>query len=225
MTRENTENTATDLRTRLRAGRSAMTDASRSRGALLMRARLCAWLGTYRSESASAGRPAPAVIAAFWPMADEPDLRPLLTQWSDDPALTVALPVIESRGTPLRFDRWHPNMAMTEGAYGIAIPQRSQPVMPDVVLVPTLGYTAQGDRVGYGAGYYDRTLAAWREVGHRPVAIGIAWATGKLDAAHVPAPHDQRLDAILTEDGWLPAAPGQAPSKPTRSLFSVRLGG
>ena len=225
MTRENTENTAPDLRTRLRAARAALPDASRSRGALLMRGRLFAWLGTYRSQATCTGKPAPGVIAAFWPMADEPDLRPLLTQWADDPALTVALPVIESTGAPLRFDRWHPDMPMVEGAYGIAIPHTSQPVVPDIVLVPTLGYTSNGDRVGYGAGYYDRTLAAWRAAGHRPVAIGIAWSTGKLDASHVPAPHDQPLDAILTEDGWLPAAPGQEPSAPTRSLFSVRLGG
>ena len=225
MTHENTENTATDLRTRLRAARAAVPASSRSRGSLLMRGRLFAWLGAYRSQRAEAGQTPPAVVAAFWPIADEPDLRPLLTQWADDPALTVALPVIETRGAALRFDRWHPDMTMIAGVHDIPVPETSEPVLPDVVLVPALGYTPQGDRLGYGAGYYDRTLAGWRAAGHRPVTIGIAWTAGRLDSGYLAQPHDQKLDAILTEDGWLPAAPGQEPSAPTRTLFSARLGG
>ncbi len=224
MADENPQNTASAMRARLRAARAAMPEVSRDRGALLIRARLFAWLGAYRNQCAAAGRPPPAVVAGYWPMADEPDLRTLLAQWADDPALTVALPVISARAAPLRFDRWYAGMAMIPGAYDIPVPETSEPLKPDVVLVPTLGYTRQGDRVGYGAGYYDRSLAAWRLAGHPPVTIGIAWAAGQLDASYTPKPHDQCLDAILTQDGWLPAAPGQVACASTQTLLSVRIG-
>jgi len=80
--------------------------------------------------------------------------------------------------------------------------------LPDIVLVPTLGFTRQGDRVGYGKGYYDRSLAAWKAQGHRFTSIGIAWACGDLTGIpYTPAPHDVRLDAILTEQGWAMPAP------------------
>lgn len=225
MTDENPQDTASALRTRLRAARAAMPAASRERGALLIRDRLFAWLGVYRNQCAAAGHRPPVVVAGYWPMADEPDLRTLLTQWADDPTLTVALPVINTRQAPLRFDRWYADMAMIPGVYGIPVPETSEPLMPEVVLVPTLGYTPQGDRVGYGAGYYDRSLAAWRLAGHHPITIGIAWTVGQLDASYAPKPHDQRLDAILTQDSWLPAAPGQATSASTQTLLTARIGG
>jgi 5,10-methenyltetrahydrofolate synthetase len=71
------------------------------------------------------------------------------------------------------------------------------------VLVPTLGFTRQGNRVGYGKGYYDRTLAHLKAQNHPHTTIGIAWACGDLgDEAYAPAEHDIRLDAILTDKGW-----------------------
>jgi 5-formyltetrahydrofolate cyclo-ligase len=71
-----------------------------------------------------------------------------------------------------------------------------------------LGYTRQGDRVGYGKGYYDRTLAALKAQEHPHISIGIAWATGDLsNEKHSPAPHDVKLDAILTDKGWAVPAP------------------
>ena len=96
-------------------------------------------------------------------------------------------------------------------------------LLPDVVLVPTLGYTAQGDRLGYGGGYYDRSLAALRDRGHPFIAIGIAWSCGALDAGYAPAAHDFPLDAVLTEDGWVPAAPLEQGGAGGTTLHSYRL--
>jgi 5,10-methenyltetrahydrofolate synthetase len=96
---------------------------------------------------------------------------------------------------------------MQEGAYGIQEPLAGATVTPELILVPTLGYTAHADRVGYGGGYYDRTLAALKAAGHTFTTIGIAWTSGRLDDAHVPEAHDVRLDAVLTPDGWVPKAP------------------
>ena len=228
MTTLNPEDNAPQWRTRLKAARAQMSPADQSRGALLIRARLFTWLGNFRQAlqqngQATGAAPVPTCIAAFWPMAHEPDLRALMTQWVQEHDLTVALPVVEAAGQPLTFHRWHPDAAMTTGAYGIDIPAAHDPVVPDVVLVPTLGFTTSGDRLGYGAGFYDRTLAALRQGGAKVVTIGIGWSVGEMDESYSPAPHDQRLDAILTEDGWTPFAPGTAPGPKTSSLYSVRL--
>jgi len=209
----NTDNTAQDnadtsrLRSRLREARAGLSPDERDRGSLLMRGRLYTWLGLARDAAGRAGRPGPQSVAAFWPLADEPDLRPLLAQWAQA-GITVALPVVAARHAPLEFRRWTPETAMQAGAHGIAEPRDAEPVLPDVVLVPTLGYTDRADRMGYGAGYYDRTLAALRERGHPHTTIGIAWQCGRIDdPGYRPAAHDMALDAVLTPAGWVPAAP------------------
>jgi len=226
MNSQTPEDNAVAIRARLRATRAALPATVRDRGALLMRARLFAWLGTARDAATKAGQPAPTCVAAFWPMADEPDLLALLTQWADGD-VTVALPVIEAAAQPLAFKQWSPDIPMTPGLYGIPAPHDGAVCQPDVILVPTLGFTARGDRLGYGGGYYDRTLATLRAAGRTPITIGIAWSEGRLPADYQAAAHDQRLDAILTPDGWVPAAPGEAadgkariPAPPAR--FTLR---
>jgi len=201
----NAENTAVALRTRLRQARAALPADARSRGALLMRARLFTWVNVARDALADAGRPL-RTIAAFWPMADEPDLRPLLEQWVAA-GYEVCLPVVVTRDAPLEFRNWTPDAPMQAGAYGIAEPVGGPSRQPDVVLVPTLGYTGRADRLGYGGGYYDRTLAALFAGGAEPLTIGIAWTEGRLPDHYTPAPHDITLDAILTPEGWVPDAP------------------
>lgn len=223
MTTQNTpEDTAVQHRTRLRKLRAEMPEDQRSRGGLLMRARLFTWLNVARDEAARAGRPAPATVAAFWPMADEPDLRPLLSQWVEN-GVAVALPVVRERNAPLAFLPWTPDAELRAGPYGIQEPVAGAEVLPDVVLVPTLGYTDQGDRLGYGGGYYDRTLAALRERGHPFVTIGIAWSCGELDADYVPAAHDYPLDAVLTQDGWVPHAPLEQGATNGTTLHTYRM--
>jgi len=202
------DDTAIGLRTRLKQLRAELDPVQASRGALLIRGRLFTWLASTRSRLQKAARPAPNHIAAFWPTKDEPELQPLLRQWVEEHGLTVSLPVVVAPDAPLRFRLWQPDQAMQVGAFGIAEPTGADAPLPDIVLVPTLGFTRAGDRVGYGKGYYDRTLAAFKAQGHRFTSIGIAWACTDLSAMpYTPAPHDMRLDAILTDRGWAVPAP------------------
>lgn len=207
-----TENTSDKLRKHLKALRSHIPVADKQRGSLLMRARLFTWLAIAIEQAQQARLRAPSTIAAFWPLNDEPDLRPLMTQWQES-GLTVALPVMKGAGQPLTFHAWNPQIPLIEGPFGVQEPPRTEhPLIPDVVLVPTLGFTAQMDRMGYGQGYYDRTLDSLRAQGHHPVTVGIAWREGLIDAIdpqYQPATHDYRLDGILTPDGWVG---GHAPS-------------
>lgn len=204
---ENKENNA-ELRTRLKALRAAQNPLDSNRGALLIRGRLYTWLATNATRLRAAGQPVPRHIAAFWSMPEEPQLLPLLRQWVEEDGYQVSLPVVAAADTPLQFHTWDPDAPMRDGAYGIQEPVSGPAPLPDIVLVPTLGYTRKGDRVGYGGGYYDRTLAALKESGHSFVSIGIAWATGDLsESSHQPQPHDVKLDGILTDKGWAVAAP------------------
>lgn len=204
----NAQDNAVPLRTRLKQRRAAQDPAERDRGALLIRGRLFTWLATTRSALRAAGRAEPRHIAAFWSMPEEPGLQALLRQWAGDDTLSLSLPVVTGPDQPLEFRLWTLDTPMRTGAYGIQEPEGPVASPPDIVLVPTLGFTRQGDRLGYGGGYYDRTLAAWKATGHTIASLGIAWACGDLSAeAWTPAPHDMRLDGILTDKGWAVPAP------------------
>lgn len=202
------ENNSAALRSTLKQLRAAQDPSDVRRGALLIRGRLFTWLATTRSEMAEAGKRAPQHVAAFWSLPEEPDLRPLLSQWVEDDGITVSLPVVTGPGQPLQFRQWTPDTPMQKGAFGIEEPQGPEAPLPDVVLVPTLGFTRMGDRLGYGQGYYDRTLSAWRNQGHAFVSIGVAWACGDLsEFDYQAAEHDFMLDSILTDKGWPVPAP------------------
>ncbi len=205
---ENKENNAVPLRTRLKALRAAQNPLDSNRGGLLIRGRLYTWLATNVTRLREEGKPLPRNIAAFWSMPEEPQLLPLLRQWVEEDGYRVSLPVVERSGAALAFHLWDPDAPMRDGAYGIQEPVSGPAPLPDIVLVPTLGYTRHGDRVGYGGGYYDRSLATLKDSGHRFVTIGIAWAAGDLSGmGHQPQPHDVRLDGILTDKGWAVPAP------------------
>jgi 5-formyltetrahydrofolate cyclo-ligase len=203
-----TQNNADQLRARLKQTRADMPVADRQRGSLLLRARLYTWLATTRSSCLEAGLPPPAVIAGFWPLADEPDLSELYRQWHGD-GIVVALPVMQTNQQSLAFWSWQPQAPMRQAGYGVQEPLEANPVDPDVILVPTLGYTQEGDRIGYGKGFYDRTLARLAVSDRRPTTIGVAWEQADLqalDANYRPAEHDHRLDAIITPSDWHPHA-------------------
>lgn len=205
---QNAQDNAAALRARLKGLRAGMPPQDRDRGALLIRGRLYTWLATNRTRLRESGRPDVRCIAAFWSMADEPALQALLRQWAQDETLTVSLPVVAAPGQPLQFRAWTPDTPMKPGAYGILEPEGPGAPAPDIVLVPTLGYTRQGDRLGYGGGYYDRTLAALRAAGHAFTSVVVAWACGDLSAEpYAPAAHDMRLDTVLTDKGWAVPAP------------------
>lgn len=204
-----TQNTADTLRTRLKESRKKIPVADRQRGSLLIRARLFTWLAVTRDNCLAAGLRAPSVIAAYWPLTDEPDLRPLLTQW-DASDIAVALPAITTPDSPLSFRRWRDGTELQAGPMAVMQPPAGESLTPDVILVPTLGFTERGDRMGYGKGYYDRTLASLHSLGHRPTTIGIAWAEGnmtRLDPTYRAAGHDWQLDAVITPENWYPSAP------------------
>jgi 5-formyltetrahydrofolate cyclo-ligase len=141
--------------------------------------------------------PERAPCSGFWPMGDELDLRPLLARlhFAGHP---VGLPVVVKRGTPLLFRRWQPSDLLLPGGYGTSVPAPDQPpVEPRVLFVPLLAWDRQGYRVGYGGGFYDRTLEALRAAGPR-LAVGVAFAAQEV--ASVPRDqHDQKLDWIVTE--------------------------
>lgn len=202
---DNSDGTATAaaLRPRLRALRAAMSATDRAaadaRIAVILQARIHDYLAGNRPPDRR------AVLSAFWPIGDEPDLRSALQAWSRDDRLELALPIVAAKAAPLEFRAWTPHTPMAPGAYRIPEPQATAPRTPDIVLVPTLGYTVDGDRIGYGGGYYDRTLAALRETGRPLLVLGVAYACGRLPPdMHVPEPHDVRLDAIVTEEGCIP---------------------
>jgi 5-formyltetrahydrofolate cyclo-ligase len=200
-----TQNNAAELRARLKESRKHLAVADRQRGSLLIRARLYRWL----SLACDQGAPTAAVIAAYWPLPDEPDLVPLLSQ-CNEAGLTVALPRMQATDQPLQFYRWQDDMALVAGSFGVMEPAVGEPLLPDVVLVPTLGFTPDGDRLGYGKGFYDRTLAHLKSIKQSLTTIGVAWDCGDISAidSHYRAqPHDQRLDAIITPTTWHPAAP------------------
>ena len=199
--------TAAALRPRLRAARAAMSEAQRQAANDRIAEHLDAWAVHALTRPVRKGA-SQRVLAAFWPLGPEPDLRDWLMRQSADPELMLALPVVAERDAPLVFKRWWPGAPMRDGAYGIAEPDHDEVVTPDVILLPALGYTAEADRIGYGGGYYDRTLAGFDAAKRKVETIAVAYACGLLPAgSHVPAPHDRRVDAVLSEAGWLPKMP------------------
>ena len=139
----------------------------------------------------------PRTVSAFHPLRDEPDTLELLTALAAE-GFATALPVVVGRGSPLIFRLWRPGDPSRLGAMSIAEPLEGVPaVEPDLLFVPLACFDRRGHRIGYGAGYYDRTLAGLRAL--KPVhAVGVAY--GVCEVAAVPyEAHDQSLDAIVTE--------------------------
>ncbi len=143
--------------------------------------------------------PPAQVVAGYWPMPEEIDVRPLMTYLHLSGHVLV-LPVVVGRGQPLIFRRWRPSLALDAGVYGISVPSAEAPeATPGVLLVPLLAFDGDGRRLGYGAGYYDRTLAMLR-AGGDILAIGAAYAAQRMDSLPEEA-SDQRLDWVVTEEG------------------------
>lgn len=135
------------------------------------------------------------ILSGYWPMRDEADPRPAM-EAHDGP---LCLPVVPGRAVPLVFRRWQ-GEALVPGPFGTSHPPDSQPgLRPDVLIVPLAGFDRRGNRIGYGGGYYDRTLQLLRETGN-VTAIGLAFAVQELP--DIPAgPFDQPLDLIVTDRG------------------------
>jgi 5-formyltetrahydrofolate cyclo-ligase len=139
------------------------------------------------------------VVGGFWPMGAEIDIRPLL-QRLEAAGHRLALPVTPPRGRPLEFHAWRFGEALLPGRFGTSVPAAVSPVAPDWLLVPLLAFDRRGARLGYGGGYYDRTLAGLP--GAR--ALGVAYAAQEVAAVPTGA-HDVPLCGIATETGFIAA--------------------
>jgi 5-formyltetrahydrofolate cyclo-ligase len=143
--------------------------------------------------------PAGATISGFWPMGDEIDIVPLLSQLHAI-GHPIGLPVVVKKGEPLVFRSWHPGLVLVDGGFKTEVPPASSPeLVPEILIVPLLAFDNEGYRLGYGGGFYDRTLEKLRGVrGKRPLAVGVAFSAQHV--ARVPRDHyDQPLDWIVTE--------------------------
>lgn len=136
-------------------------------------------------------------VSCFSPMADELDPVALFNKLEAD-GHPLALPVMQGKGRPLLMRRWVIGDKLIAGTWGIKEPGPEAPeVVPEIVLVPLLAFDRQGFRLGYGGGYYDRTLESLRRGNPKLLAIGLAFDEQEVDA--VPhGSHDQRLDWVLT---------------------------
>jgi 5-formyltetrahydrofolate cyclo-ligase len=133
-------------------------------------------------------------VGFCWPYKREFDARHVIRNWRIA-GVKVALPEVVSKNQPLQYRAWWPGAQMTTGVYGIPFPLGTEVVMPDIVLVPMNGFDEQGYRLGYGGGYFDRTLAA---AAPRPLAIGISFELSRLPTIY-PQPHDIPMDFVVTE--------------------------
>lgn len=145
---------------------------------------------------------APQRLAFCWPWRAEPDLRAWVADWlQQSEGRIAALPVVQEKQAAMRFLRWQPGMAMVADRYGIPCPADAAEVEPQLVLVPLNAFDAAGYRLGYGGGYFDRTL-----VGLDAIAVGVGFELGRIASA-LPQPHDRPMDWIVTELGAFAARP------------------
>lgn len=175
-----------DLRAAALARRGALTDGARVQAAVAL-----------------AGRALPVaiepglVVAGYWPIRSEIDPFPLMASFAERGA-TLALPVIPAANEPLQFRGWTPGAALEEGLFGIPHPSAAAPLLrPDIVLTPLAAFDRRGHRIGYGAGYYDRSLLELRAE-KAVIAIGLAFSVQEVAVVPFEA-HDVALDFVLTE--------------------------
>lgn len=133
-------------------------------------------------------------LSFYWPMKGELDLRPLAARLHTR-GTRLALPVVVERQRPMVFRPWAPGAPMTRGVWNIPVPATEETTIPDVALAPLVGFTDDCYRLGYGGGYFDRTLAALESC---LLAIGVGLEMQRIETIH-PQPHDVRLDAVITE--------------------------
>ncbi len=138
------------------------------------------------------------VIAGYMPIRTEIDPIPVMRDLHVA-GKSVVVPVIEAAGRPLRFARWSPDAAMIDGPFGAKIPRSEEFLEPDLLIVPLVAFDTNGFRLGYGGGFYDRSLARLRA---KKMTLAVGFAYGGQQAEALPVePTDQPLDALVTENG------------------------
>jgi len=174
------------LRRTLLATRQAIDPAHRRDWDAELGKRVITWVAGW-SQAHPEG-----TLGVYWPIRGEPDLRPAYDELAARD-VRLALPVVTGVDSPLRFVSWTPGEAMVKDGFGVAIPASYVTVMPQALLIPCVGFNRNKIRLGYGGGFYDRTLAPLA----RPQTVGIAYSCGL--AEFDGAAHDIALDAVITE--------------------------
>lgn len=174
------------LRPKLIAARQALPD--RLERAVALQSVLRVWL-VRRKETA---------IGGYWPIKGEFDPLPALYRWTEGAEeRRIGLPVVDREAGALKFHVWYPGCPMEPDAYDIPKPKGTETFDPDMVLLPCVGYGLEGMRLGYGGGFYDRTVASLKP---RPFTVGLCYSNGFLPMLKARA-EDLPLDALLTDDG------------------------
>ena len=174
------------LRADMRARRMALS----AEDCRLLSARIVAYLTTDLPPRVG------SVVGFCWPIQNEPDVRPALAYWRDLGVRGV-LPVVTAPDSPLKFRAWTPETPMMDDVHGIPTPSSGEWLTPDILILPLNAFDAAGYRLGYGGGYFDRTLASLRP---RPLSVGVGYEINRV-ASIRPQPHDQPLDWVVTEQG------------------------
>lgn len=133
-------------------------------------------------------------LGVYWPFQAEFDPRPLI-DWLIAQGSAVALPAVIDKKGPLEYRAWRPGEMLVDGVWNIPIPEKREIVNPQAVLAPLVGFDRQCYRLGYGGGYFDRTLAALTP---RPLAIGVGFELSQIETIH-PQPFDIPMDIVVTE--------------------------
>ncbi|HZS80235.1 MAG TPA: 5-formyltetrahydrofolate cyclo-ligase [Herbaspirillum sp.] len=170
------------LRLHLLAARKVMTPAAKAAAETAICTRLLAWLRRHPVAS----------LGVYYPIRQEPNLYPAYSALSTQ-GVQLSLPIIRGKDLPLEFVRWTPGEMLVKDAMGTSAPPHGETVRPHALLIPCLGFNTAQMRLGYGGGFYDRTLTP----APRPLAIGVAYADARVDFA--AQAHDIALDLIITE--------------------------
>ncbi len=188
------------LRRAALAARRAMSPAAWQSANAALVAALAAWWQAWGARHR--GTP---WVGLYWPLKNEPDVRPVFADWPQR-----ALPAAVAAHAPLEFRVWRKKAPMTVDIYGIPTPETNETVRPEVVIVPLVAFDRRGYRIGYGGGFYDRTLAAWRRQGWNGLAVGVGF--DRAEVADVrPQSHDVPMDVVVTDGGVVLDASDVAP--------------
>ena len=189
--RQDEQDWRASLRRKMLARRAALSEATRQ----ALSARIVLHLQALMAADGPLPLRAGMVVGFCWPIKNEPDVRAAVSHWREF-GISAALPVVLGADLPLAFRRWAESTPLADDCYGIPTPISGDYLLPDVLILPLNAFDAEGFRLGYGGGFFDRTLAA---LSPRPVAIGIGFECNRV-ATIRPQPHDQRLDWLVTED-------------------------